>query len=116
MSENGTPDLSRIVGLILENPKLIEEISSLVRRSDEGSEETEERRETEEVASPDTEAAEPVSAPPSFKEDTYPLSGSRRGNRGRLLGSLKPYLSAKRASAIDTMITVSDVLDSMRGR
>ena len=66
-----------------------------------------------------TEAVEePVASVPTAEAPasaTYPRDGRKRSNRGRLLGSLKPYLSEKRASAIDTMISVADILDAMKG-
>ena len=106
MSENGMPDLSRIVGLIMENPALIEQISGLLKSQS---------AETENV--PAEAVAEPVTSEPAAEvpSATYPRESRRRSNRGRLLGSLKPYLSEKRASAIDTMISVTDILDAMKG-
>ena len=106
MSENGMPDLSRIVGLIMENPALIEQISGLLKNQS-----SEQEIKTE-------AAEEPVASAPTAEASasaTYPRDGRKRSNRGRLLGSLKPYLSEKRASAIDTMISVADILDAMKG-
>ena len=107
MSENGAPDLSRIIGLIMENPGLIEQISGLIKGAD-----------TAPAEKPAEVEAEPVASEPTAEVSasaTYPRDSRRRSNRGRLLGSLKPYLSDKRASAIDTMISVSDILDAMKG-
>ena len=40
-NKSGTPDLSRIINLIMENPKLIEEISALAKSDGEESEKLE---------------------------------------------------------------------------
>ncbi|MBR2930626.1 MAG: hypothetical protein IKC32_05290 [Clostridia bacterium] len=97
-----TPDLSRIVNLIMENPKLIEEISALAKSEEQKSSEPEEQ--TENTA--------------TSVEPTYESSNSRssRERRAQLLSALKPYLSGERQKAIDSMMTFADVFDAMRGR
>ena len=99
MSENrdGGMDLSRIVGLIMENPKLISEISELVREKGQA----EEKRVTpEEVATVTNPTPLPEPAP--------------RERRAALLCALKPYVSEGRAKAIDSMMSIADILDMMR--
>ena len=105
MSEerNSVPDLSRIVGLIMENPKLIEEISSLAKASDKSEECTVSERE-EEV---------PTSA---MASDGGKLSTDSKERRARLLSAIKPYVSEQRAKAIDSMITISEMLEVMKAR
>ena len=97
MSEKESLDISRVVSLIMENPQLIEQISALAKQD---------------ASSPPEEKAEeakPVAA------DTYnPVSA--RGERARLLGALKPYVSSERAKAIDSVISIADILDVMRSR
>ncbi len=90
------PDLTKIVGLIMEHPEIVGQISALL--SPEGAGEGE------------SETAE-VNATPTA---TAPQSG-RRSDRARLLGAMKPYLSESRARAVDTMITVAEILESMKG-
>jgi len=99
-----TPDLSKIVGLIMENPKLIEEISSLVKKS--------EREFPEEEASEQTEEPTAAQAPVSASVDTE----ERSLKRTRLLGALKPYVSKERARAIDSMISIAEMLEVMKAR
>ncbi|MBR5241801.1 MAG: hypothetical protein IKV20_01560 [Clostridia bacterium] len=101
MSENkqGGIDLSRIVGLIMENPRLISEINELVRESGQ----------TEEVASAPEEAV-PVTS------QTPPPQIKQRDRRAALLCALKPYVSEKRAQAIDSMITITEMIDMMKAR
>ena len=98
-------DLSRIIGLIMENPKLIEEIKNLA--SKEPQEEQAEITEQENIITEDTVKAntEPVVAP---SENTS------RIKRRELLCALKPYVSEGRAKAIDSMMSIADILDMMR--
>ena len=97
---DATPDLGRIINLIMENPKLIEEISNLAKQDEKT---TAEEKNTPNPA-PQEEAAIVRSAAP-----VRPHS-----RRGELLTLLKPYLSEKRASAIDSMVSVADVLKMMK--
>ncbi len=92
-----TPSISKIVGLLSEHPEIIGQITALL-----GGEESEPTL---------TEPTETVEA--SVKGTREP--DRRRSDRARLLGAMKPYLSENRSRAVETMITVSEILDSMRG-
>lgn len=97
-----TPDLSKIVGIIMEHPELVGQISSLLSGGDAPSklgQEVEVSTETKEA-----------SVPPK-----PPTPSGKRSDRARLLGAMKPYLSENRARAVDTMITVTEILESMKG-
>lgn len=108
MSES-TPDISKVISVIMENPKLIEEISALAKVSGETDKtETPSNRDGEGTAL-QKEAAE------SSAEPTYP-SRSGDKNRTRLLSAFKPYLSSERAKAVDSMITIADILSAMKAR
>ena len=98
MSEN--LDLSKVVSLIMENPALIEEISSLAKK-----ESTDKSRESVEKEE-QIEAVKP----------TYGAEGDAQSKRAALLAAFKPYLSENRRQAIDTMISLSGVIDMMKGR
>lgn len=95
MSEEikGTPDLSRIISVIMENPSLIEEISALAGKKDERSEKTD-----------DAEVTASTERPPA----------DLRSRREQLLSALKPYLSSERQKAIDSMMTFAEILDAVR--
>ena len=97
-------DLSRIIGLIMENPKLIEEINNLASQEPE--------KEQEEIAEENQIAEDTVitNAQPavSLSENTS------RTKRRELLCALKPYVSEGRAKAIDSMMSIADILDMMR--
>ena len=101
MSEmkDGGMDLSRIVGLIMENPRLISEINELVRKSGQ----TDEKASVPEEAVPTINQAPPPEIKPKER-------------RAALLYALKPYVSEKRAQAIDSMITITEMIDMMKAR
>lgn len=91
-----TPDLSKIVGIIMEHPEIVGQISALLSGGE------------------STEASVPA------KTETEPpialtAGVTKRSDRARLLGAMKPYLSEGRARAVDTMITVTEILESMKG-
>ena len=83
----------------MENPSLIAEISNLVKK-----EEPSEPTETTTEVKPEISAPASVSIP------------SAKSNRTQLLGALKPYLSEPRAKAIDSMMTIADIIDMMKAR
>ena len=91
-------DISKIVSLIMENPDLIEKIKSLAKG--------------EEKKAEDGQEAESVSAPAL----TYPADDGSKTKRRQLLSALKPYLSAERSRAIDSMMNISDVIEIARRR
>ena len=98
-----TPDLSKIIGLIMENPDLISKIQALAKNESE----------------PQAASPEPSTAPEPVEEKTvsastdYPES---RYKRNKLLCAMKPYLSNERAKAIDSMLSVAEILDMMKSR
>ena len=100
------PDIAKIVSMIMENPKLIEEISAMVKPTEENK-----------------EASEPAALPASNEVDTKSAENKEpddipevKKNRTKLLSALKPYVSKERAQAIDSMITVVSILDTMKRR
>ena len=103
MSDSGGLDISKVVGLIMENPHLIEEISKLAKNS--------EINKTKDVQTEQSKP-EPEAPPPT----TYKRTDAKGQKRSELLAAIKPYLSEERAKAIDSMITIADVLGMMNGR
>ena len=102
MSEKESMDIGKIVGLIMDNPQIIEQISALAKQSDGP-------KVTEEVVSQPVESAKPIQT-----VSTPQTAG--RGERAKLLGALKPYVSSERAKAIDSMMSIADILEMMRSR
>ena len=100
MSEGAsrTPDISKIISIIMENPDILERISSLARGTE------------AEAAAPteaDTERpASAISAPTVASES--------KNRRSQLLYAIKPYVRQSRREAIDTVIAIADIVDMMR--
>lgn len=102
MSE-GTNDLSRIVSLIMQNPQLISEISNLAKAD----------------APPHEESSAPIEEESPVSVSETPItqdSANRRNARSQLLCALKPYVSKERAGAIDSMISIAEILEVMKAR
>ena len=94
-------DLSKIVSLIMENPKIIEEINGLTRATEEAEE---------------ASGVESESTPPEINTvtDTYTKESPGRARRRDLFLALKPYVSEGRSRAIESMMSIADILDMMR--
>ena len=94
-----SPDLSRIVSLIMQNPELIRQIEDLAKQD-------KEIPETEQNLQPlqkeETESVPTVA---------LPMQDSKREKRTRLLSALRPYVSEKRSKTLDTLIGAMDLFD-----
>jgi hypothetical protein len=108
MSEQQNLDLSKVISLIMENPSLVQQISNLAKGQNESTPDDLQQKTEEKVVKEQVE--EPTSAP------TYAPILNQRSNRTQLLGALKPYVSKERAKAIDSMISIADILDMMKAR
>ena len=95
-------DLSKIVSLIMENPALIEQIRELTKADGE---------KTAETAVESHEEETPAVSAPVIKEEN-----PSRIRRRELLSALKPYLSQTRAGAIDSMMSIAEILEVMKTR
>ena len=93
-----TPDLSKIVNMIMSNPSLINEIKSMATAEAEVSQES-----ADEAPVPDTEPQRPQSL-------------SKNEKRTGLLSGLRPYLREDRQKTLDTMLTFANMLDAVRGK
>ena len=96
-----TPDLGKIVSLIMENPDLIARIQGLAK-GEEAKEPPKPQRVEAEVATP--------------MEASRPATIDTKEKRNRLLCAMKPYLSSERAKAIDSVMSVAEILDMMKPR
>lgn len=104
-------DISKIIGIIMENPDLIARIKSLADGGGEAKKEEEPASAEKRDATPSTEAVSAVSG----EGVTYAKPQSKKMRR-ELLCALKPYVKSERAKAIDTMLSVIDVIDVMKER
>ena len=101
-------DLSKIIGIIMENPKLVAEIKDMVTKA-----EAEEGEVMPAKATEANEAAEESHVPTSpVFENTYRESKSSR--RNELLRAMRPYVSEERGRAIESMITIMDILFAVK--
>ena len=110
MSEQDSLDIGKVVGLIMENPQLIEQISNLAKQKNESPAPPQSIKKADEQTDTIEQATQASISP------TYQAPLSNRGNRAQLLGALKPYVSEERAKAIDSMISIADILEMMRSR
>ena len=95
-----TPDISKVVSVIMEHPELLSQITALLAKENGGGEESEHSTEPRE--------------PELHEASVPPVSSAKRRGRGDLLCAMKPYLSENRRKAVDTIITIADILDNMR--
>ena len=100
-------DISKIVGLIMQNPSLIEQIKNLADGSGEPKIEASEENASE-IESSESETAT-QSTPPVNTVGT-------KSKRRELLSALKPYLSEERSHAIDALMSIADILDMVKTR
>ena len=99
-------DLSRIVGLIMENPKLIEEIKAIAN-ADKGEESIENQPEVKEIKAEETANAVKV------EDEHASQKRANKAKRGELLRAMKPFVSSERSKAIESMISITEILDMM---
>lgn len=108
MNEGENLDISKVVGLIMENPQLIEQIANLAKPK-----ENEKEPLPSEIIKEETQEVIAENPPP---QPTYSERRHGQSDRAKLLGALKPYVSEDRAKAIDSMISIAEILDMMRSR
>jgi len=112
--DNSAPDLSKIITLIMENPKLVSDIKDMIESNSEGNNAT---QATESLTSQDPVPIEEevsVSAVPEQPMNIRESAGQK--NRKKLLTAFKPYLSGERSRAIDSMLSIADIIDAMKAR
>ncbi len=107
MSDQESLDIGKVISLIMENPALIEQISKLAKSGGKGQVDEPQSEIVEEKTEVELQAN---------TEPTYTPGISQRKDRATLLCALKPYVSSERAKAIDSMISIADIIDMMRSR
>ena len=98
MDPKNTSDLTSLVTKILAHPELVEEITSLLGENESASDATERESEPKEPIKEETVSATPKSI-------------DKAENRKRLLSALRPFLSERRARALDSVETVATLFD-----
>ena len=103
-------ELGSVISLIMENHELIAEIKRLSEnRSDSSPQKTSEAT--------DVNTEKPVEVTESVALSRGPTPQKRdktRGKRSELLHALSPYISEGRQKALETFMTIADILDMMR--
>ena len=92
-------DLSKVISLIMENPAIVEQIRNMVEASEK--KETNEEREAPKKATPT-----------ALSQNTY--TESHTSKRNERLRAISPYLSEERGKAIETMITIADIITAAK--
>lgn len=105
MAEN---DLGKIVNLIMQNPELIEQIKKLGEKGENTADVS-----TEDSIGNDGDVTDIKEELPASAKIDKP---SERSRRRELLCALKPYVSEERSRAIDSMMSIADILDVMRSK
>lgn len=100
-----TPDLSKIISIIMQNPTLISEIAALASSS--GSKAEVKEEETAETVT------DPVVSEAEIAPQDEPPRTRGKAHRRELLNAMKPYLSEQRRGALDSMSSILDIIDVM---
>ena len=114
-------DLTKVIEAIMSHPEIISEIQGLVKpdsseaKKDVSPTKEETKAQPNGSANEDTAASEGTedSAEAGYIADTMQKRGGS-ARRGELLRALKPYVSEDRGKAIESMLTIADILDVMR--
>ena len=110
--DNSSLDLGKIVSLIMENPKLVSDIKAMAENKEKTEEEDIKDEENEVKEEPKMASADIL---PNQKKETF--SGDHtHSNRKRLLAAFKPYLSEERKRALDSIVSITDIIDAMKAR
>ncbi len=102
-----TPDISRVIELIMQNPSLISEIQGMIKQDEAPAQVTEAAAET---------APEPIKEVPTAENTSLQQDISAKARRSQLLSAMKSYVSSERARAIDSMLAVAEILEVMKAR
>lgn len=112
---DGMADISKILGIIMENPEIIEKIKDLAASSkNDSSEEAAEATFSKNSDTVDSESQ--INTDKTTVEAAAKPAINTKKKRHDLLCAIKPYVSEGRGKAIDTMLSVIDVLDIMKAR
>ena len=103
-------ELGSVISLIMENPELIAEIKRLAEaKSSEG-----ENVSSSQEAEVPTMAEAPVIGSNKNGRKSEEKVTNDKGRRSELLRALSPYISEGRQKALETFMTIADILDMMR--
>jgi len=104
-------DIGRVVSLIMENPELLEQIKALAEKDAKEPVENAALPTPSESEDGKSSAVNNVAQPTSIS-----VEAKRPVRRTELLEALKPYISDERKKAIESFITIADILELMRAK
>ena len=105
--ENGA-DISKMIGALMQNPELLSQIRSLMT----GAQSTDDDSRTAEKSEPAEQASIQIREPSASDENDD--GAFHKNRRNELMRALKPYVSHKRAEAIDSMLSIVEVFSIMK--
>lgn len=111
---DGMADISKILGIIMENPEIIEKIKEMAQGGEKGEENSSLPEEIKSAEPDQVPTAAPIAN--GTAEAAAIPKGRDKKRRHDLLCAIKPYVSAERGRAIDTMLSVVEVLEIMKTR
>ena len=89
-------ELNKIVGMIMENPELVEKIKAMG-----------EAAKSDTDTKPDNESQDI----PTLNQQVF---APHRSKRNELLRAMQSFLSDERKKSLETMMTIADVLDAVK--
>ncbi len=113
MAESNTPDLGQVISVLMQNPEIIEKISTLLKGADNESGTAQTAEDRVEIPISESALASAGEASEKAPQNSFP---PRQSDRSRLLSAFKPYVSEGRRAALDTLIGASGILDMIKSR
>ena len=107
--ENGA-DISKMIGALMQNPELMSQIKSLMTGAQSTDDDANSR--TAEKSEPAEQASIQIREPSASDENDD--GAFHKNRRNELMRALKPYVSHKRAEAIDSMLSIVEVFSIMK--
>lgn len=112
--ENGA-DISKMIGILMQNPELLSQIKALMSGSAQTQSSSEPTDRTANDISTQIQAQsviQPTDIPTANEAANDAELHKKR--RNELMRALKPYVSGKRAEAIDSMLSIVEVFSIMK--
>ena len=118
---DGSFDLSKIISMVAENPELVSSFKSMLSsvnttESNKNGNSTindENQYESKPLEKENERQEKPLETEPAIAEQKN-TAILRKRRRKELLCALKPYVCSERSKAIDTMLSLTDVLDVLK--
>ena len=106
-------DLNSVINLIMQNPELLASIKKLAEESEEEVSVTPEKIEEKHAPEMPTPEKEIQRVEAQISQPTT-RSKHTKGKRSELLHALSPYISEGRQKALESFMTIADILELMR--